>query len=231
MAIADDWYPNALPNQRLMFVNVNAKIDDYKIRYELSDDELAEVHLLCETFVAAFDWVEQNRATGKQMNKWFENLLTGDPVGASAPHAPVFQTLNLTPGAVIGIEKKFRAFVRRFKENAAYRDGDGLNLMIVASEAANEDIRDAFPELTVTVSADNLVSVGWKKGSFTALELQYRQTGEQLWQMADKSTERTISFAPPLTGGAPQRFEFRAIYLLKNERVGQWSQTYQVTVG
>lgn len=231
MAKVDDWFPNALPKKRLMFVNVQSKIDGYQAKYGLTDDDLAEVHLLCETFITAFDRVEQNRATVKQMNIWFEDILTGEPVGAPVPASPVFQSLDLPPGAMIGIEKKFRAFVRRIKENAAYTTGDGLNLMIVAPEPSAPDIDNAVPELTITVLQDKAVSVVWNKSIFTALELQWRKTGDEAWQMADKSTERTIPFAPPVLEGAPQKFDFRAIYLLKNERVGQWSQIYSVTVG
>ena len=53
-----------------------------------------------------------------------------------------------------------------------------------------------------------------------------------MWQMADKSTEKIIEFAPPLTTpGAPEKFEFRAVYILKNHCIGVWSPIYTVTVG
>jgi hypothetical protein len=31
--------------------------------------------------------------------------------------------------------------------------------------------------------------------------------------------------------GKPEKFEFRAIYLIKNKRAGQWSPVYTRTVG
>jgi hypothetical protein len=94
------------------------------------------------------------------------------------------------------------------------------------------NLDDAQPELKISVSAEGVVTVEWKKSGFDALELQYRKAGAQMWQSADKSTERMIEFAPPLTAeGVPEKFEFRAVLLIKNERVGNWSPIYTLTVG
>lgn len=99
---------------------------------------------------------------------------------------------------------------------------------------AGEETRpeDAQPELKLSVSLANAVLVDWKKAGFDALELQYRKAGEAMWQAADKSTGKTIEFTPPATTpGVPEKFEFRGVYLLKNQRVGQWSTTYTITLG
>ena len=62
--------------------------------------------------------------------------------------------------------------------------------------------------------------------------VQYRKVGTELWQAVDKSTEKVIEFTPPVTTpGVPEKFEFRGIYILKNQRVGQWSPIYTETVG
>ena len=71
-----------------------------------------------------------------------------------------------------------------------------------------------------------------EKSGFDMLELQWRKAGDTLWQAADKSTEKIINFTPPdAEPGVPEKFEFRAIYLIKNKRVGQWSPIYTKTVG
>jgi hypothetical protein len=86
--------------------------------------------------------------------------------------------------------------------------------------------------LKLSADLGGAVSVEWRKSGFDALELQYRKAGTEMWQLADKSTEKIIEFAPPITTpGAPEKFEFRAVYILKNQRTGQWSPIYTVTVG
>jgi hypothetical protein len=226
-----DWYPATLPKQRATYQNVNAKIDGYQTKYSLTNDVLQEIHSMCETFIDAYDKVEQNRATGKQMTDWFENIVKGKPAGNPVPAAPVFQTFTLPAGAFIGIEERFRGFVRDFKNNPAYTEADGADLMIVAPKTEEVDLETITPEIGVTAAPDGTVTIVWKKGTMSALEVQYRAVGADLWQMADKSTETTIRFTPALADNTPQKFEFRAIYLLKNERVGQWSMIHTLTVG
>ncbi len=232
MANDSDWYPPTRAGQRLMFQNVDVKIDSYKGKYSLSNDYLDKVHAACLTFIEGYDKLEQNRATAKQMTSWFENILTGEPAGEPASNPPGFQTVNLPAGAFIGIEDVFRELMGFFKANPVYDKADGENLMIVATQADSKDLADVAPVLKLDATIGNLVTVEWVKSGFTALELQYRKAGTDMWQAADKSTEKIIEFAPPITTpGVPEKFEFRAVFLQKNVRVGEWSAIYPITVG
>lgn len=225
-----DWYPKSLAKQRTMYQNFNSKIGGYKAKYGLTDAQIAEVHIICETFIEIDDKINRNQATAKQMTEWRDNVLTGKPAGSQVPPAPVFQAFALPAGAFIGLEEKFRAFVRDFKNNPAYTEADGIDLMIVAPETEEIDLDTVQPEIDIMSLPNGVVMIDWRKGMFTALEVQYRAIGAMNWQLADKSTETTIRFDAPLTN-QPQKFEFRAIYLLKNERVGQWSIVHTLTVG
>ncbi|MEO7660395.1 MAG: hypothetical protein ABIV48_12350 [Pyrinomonadaceae bacterium] len=61
----DDWYPGSRAEQRIMYQNVDAKIDSYTAKYSLTVPFLAQVHAACQTFIEGFDKLEQNKATGK----------------------------------------------------------------------------------------------------------------------------------------------------------------------
>jgi hypothetical protein len=81
-------------------------------------------------------------------------------------------------------------------------------------------------------NSDGEVSVDYMKSDFDALELQWREAGQAMWRMAEKGSEKTIAFKPEVsTPGAPVKIELRAVYLVKNKRVGQWSPVYALTVG
>lgn len=232
MATDDDWYPSSRPLQRIMFGNVKAKYREYETPYGLTEANVERVELICDTFIEVFDKIEYNRATGRQATEWFKNILEGEPRGSLAPAPPTYVTITLPIGAFIGLEKEFRELMKFFKANSAYTQADGEDLMIVAPEKEEENLLEAMPELSLTVSSSNVVTVTWKKGSFDSLELQYRKADAPMWQFADKSTEREIDFTPPLTTpGIPEKFEFRGVFVQKNERVGQWSPTYTTTVG
>ena len=228
-----DWYPGDSATERLLYGNINAKIDAYATKYPvLSPDYLTEIHAMCNTFIEGYDKVEQNRATAKQMTNWFTNIVQSKQKDQPIPSAPNFLKFNIPSDATLGLERQCRAFARLMKSQSNYERADGLDLMIERPETDAPDLSNAAPELKLSV-AMNTVKTEWKKAGFDALELQYRKAdGEQMWQLADKSTEKIIEFDPPLTApGAPEKFEFRAVYILKNQRVGQWSAIYLVTVG
>lgn len=104
-----------------------------------------------------------------------------------------------------------------------YNDADGLDLLIEKETGAEQIVENAVPDLKISDQPDNSLDFEWKKSGFDMLELQWRKAGETLWQAVDKSTEKVINFTPPLTTpGEPEKFEFRAVYLIKNQRVGQW---------
>ena len=228
-----DWYPTDGATERLMYGNIDAKIDNYAVKYPfLTADFLDEIHTMCRTFMECYDKIEFNRATGKQATQWFENIVSSkqDNTPASAP--PVYQLIVLPAGAFVGLEKFCREFAGLFKKQRNYDKADGLDLMIEREAVEPPNLTEVFPELKYTVLTDNSIDFDWKKTGFDMLELQYRKEGATMWQFADKSTEKIINFAPPLTApGVPEKFEFRAIYLIKNQRVGQWSQLYVITVG
>lgn len=101
----------------------------------------------------------------------------------------------------------------------------------VVSGRMFEELAEAMPELKMTVLSE-AIKFEWKKTGFDALELQYRKVGTTLRQAADKLTVSDFEFAPTLTTpGVPERFEFRTVYLIKNQRVGQWSPIYTETFG
>ncbi len=225
-----DWLNRPLPELNVMFANVNEKIGNYKTAYGLSDAWIAQVKLLCDTFTTVYAKIAQNRATDKQMSDWFGALLNGKPKGSPAPAAPEFQAVTMPAGATVGIIDDFRERMGFFKANAAYTEADGADLMIVSTPGEASDPNEATPELKVSVNLGGAIEVSYTKNEFSGLELQWRKAGAADWLMADKSTERIITFTPAGIN-APEKIELRGVYLLKNQRVGSWSPIYTVTVG
>jgi hypothetical protein len=228
-----DWYPKDGASERILYGNIDAKIDSYKAKYTfLTADYLNQIHTMCQSFIQAFDKIEQNRATGKQMTTWFTAIVESKQTNEPIPPAPVFQTFNMPANGTLGLEQQCRDFAGLFKKQLNYDKADGLDLMIERTKTDDKNLADSQPELKLSVANDGKVSAEWKKIGFDSLELQYRKAGLTMWQPADKSTEKIIEFTPPLTAvGSPEKFEFRAVYLIKNQRVGNWSPTYNVTVG
>ncbi len=80
----DDWYPRDGATERLMYGNIEEKIDGYAAKYPfLTAELLAKVHAMCGTFIEAYDKIEYNRATGRQATSWFNNN-RGEQAGQQA---------------------------------------------------------------------------------------------------------------------------------------------------
>jgi hypothetical protein len=75
-----------------------------------------EIHAACQTFIAAYDALVANRTTAKQETQWFENLLTGSPLGETAPPSPHYLSAALPGNAFISIEPFMRDFASLFNE-------------------------------------------------------------------------------------------------------------------
>lgn len=228
-----DWLKGkSLAEQDTMFLNVEAKIDNYKVPYNLSEAWVTSVRTLCRTFHEAYTGVMQSRATGRQRDEWFDELLNGRDKGQAAPAPPVFTQISIPDDAKTALYLTFRDKMDFFKANEAYTEADGDDLMITAPKSDAGNVSEAAPELRISLNADGEVSVSYTKGPFSGLELQWRPAGETEWRLADKSSEKTIVFRPQSpTPNAPFKIELRAVYLLKNQRTGQWSPVYTTTIG
>lgn len=229
MAIRNDWLKRPLAELYTMFNNVDMKIDNYKMAYDLSDAWIERIKTICKTFKSAYTGVMQSRAAVRDLNEWFDNVLYGEPQGESAPAPPAIPATTVPVDAFIGIMDEFREMMNFFKANAAYTVAAGDNLMIVAPAAEEVNPDDATPALEASVEGSGEVKVVYTRGEFSGLELQWRKAGETVWQAADKSTETVILFEPENVT-APANIEVRGIYLLKNRRVGNWSPVYSVTI-
>ena len=154
-----DWLKGkTLPEQDTMFVNVEAKIDNYKTAYGLGAAWIDEVKLICGTFHAAFTGVMQSRASGKKRDTWFKELLETSQKKADAPTPPVFGQIALPDGAKGGLYERFREMMEFFKSNDAYSKADGDDLMITAPEGVERDASEAFPEFKFSEDASGNVA-------------------------------------------------------------------------
>lgn len=227
-----DWYPNTRAGERLLYSNLNAKIDNYAAKYPmLTVGYLGDIHTFCNLFMECYDKIEYNRATGRQATTWFSEIVDSKQENTPVAPPPVYQAIVLPAGALLGIEKSCRDFAGLLKKQLNYDRADGLDLMLEREKSDDLNLTEAVPDLKLT-AIDTAVKVEWKKSGFDALELQYRKADSAMWQAADKSTVNVFDFTPAFTApGVPEKFEFRAVLLIKNEHVGQWSPTYTLTLG
>ncbi|MFA6151606.1 MAG: hypothetical protein WC716_09820 [Chitinophagaceae bacterium] len=149
--------------------------------------------------------------------------------GASATLVPPPPTLDPQPAAVPpGVLKRFTTMVNRVKAHQAYTTGIGQNLGIEVAPAAAMTVSDAKPALKTTLSGDKVI-VQWQKGNFSGVLLE-KDSGSG-FVLLDKDFVPDYldnSSLPPV--GQTAIWKYRAIYLLKDEKVGQWSDEVSITI-
>lgn len=227
-----DWMPTTRAGKNAMFTNFVAKIANYQITLGLTEEQLNALRTVCNSYIEIYDKTEQIRASNRDLTAWQDEVFEGRPRGDAAPTPPTFATITLPDGAFIGTLDEFRELIAYIKNNPNYTENIGLDLMIVRDSDDDDDFRGKNPRLRISVKNDISVEISFKKGEANAVEIQYRSAGTEIWRLGDKTTISPVNISPEFTREEQtEKFEFRGIYLVKNERVGNWSPIYSITVG
>lgn len=228
-----DWFPQTRPKQLVMFTNVNQKIGGYKDKLPFPTAKVDRVQLICETFIALYNFVEQTRATAQQLTDYQDLILTADggTQGEAAPAVPVFQVLTLPAGAFVGLFAEFRELRDDILAADNYTRGIGEDLMIVAAEGEETDAAEIVAAIKPTALADDYkVRVEGRMQGMKAMRVEYLKKGDtvpQSFYLTNLPAEIKIA---PTEAGQPESGSIRAILIENNEDVGQWSPSYRVTV-
>lgn len=226
-----DWYPSTRPKQRRMYANVLAKVDNHKEAIpDLTDARAARIKLICQTYIALHDWLEQSEAALGGGYEFQKDMERGEISETPSP-APVFPPLVLPAGAFKGFVKEFRDEMGLLKKQAGYTRAIGEDLMIVAAakEARRpEDKQPAFEY--ATRQGFKLWVTGRMQGMPTA-KFYYRRKDATDWIFVGFLTKTPGELSiPPAQAGVPEIGEIKAIYFGDNQEIGQFSTNTEVTL-
>jgi hypothetical protein len=126
-----------------------------------------------------------------------------------------------------------RALVQQVKSNPAYKEAIGTALGIEGIVATAPDLTTISPEISADVTAGGVI-IGWGFAGNTdfldAPELQVdRSDGKGFVTITTDTTPNYTDLTP--FPAAPAKWTYRAIYILEDQRVGQWSTPVSVMVG
>lgn len=157
----------------------------------------------------------------KNIQKKGETHVTTNP----APVAPV---LKVMPTAVApGVEFRFRTMVNRIKAHQNYTKSIGQNLGIEKSVEIL-DIDAAQPVLKAVMRGGK-VNLLWKKGRYSGILIE-KDSGNGFVLLDRDFTPPFVDNSPLPASGESAIWMYRASYLLKDEKVGVWSDIVTITV-
>jgi hypothetical protein len=124
---------------------------------------------------------------------------------------------------------RLSGLVARIKANKNYTEAIGKDLWIVVSKQII-DPTTWKPALAIKIQASHPIIL-WTKGNAAAIEIWGDRGDGHFSQLAINTEPNTADnwLLPP--AGTSAMWRYKAIYLLHDEQVGQWSDVISVSVG
>ena len=135
------------------------------------------------------------------------------------------------PSVPPGIEARFRALVKQIKAHRNYQPYIGVALGIEGAEQTPPDYATLQPRLRVRIMGTRaVVAWGWQGWAafLDQCEIQVdRSDGQGFVTLICDNTPGYVDLTP--FPAQPTKWIYRAVFRLKDARVGQWSQTASIT--
>ena len=220
------YLPDSDSGKADFLANFAAKLPAHAALLGVTSDEQADAAIAASAFPWALAAQTQYRTAAQQWTA-FKNQLRDGPEGpVAAPSAPALppKPATLADG---GIFARIGRLVRKIKAHAAYTEAIGRDLGIVGAEDAT-DPAAGKPAITARL-AGGRPEIVWRKGRYDALEIEADRGDGKGFAFLTIDTVPDYADTAELPA-APAIWKYRAIYRKGDERVGQWSDTAQITV-
>ncbi len=222
----------AFPRKR---VEINALLQLWKdrflthqARYGLTSEQIRQVSDDADVYNHLLTVRNQLDEDVGEFSAYFENVTDGD-VNLPAADYPVITLLPL-PGLLLGVKPGIiprNKGLYNFFKNHPSRTDESLADLGISDPAPGSLTPDTLkPAISGSTMPDDRVSLVFNKQGQSAVRFQMRRAA--VWTtVADPTTSPFID-ATPSTGGNPEKREYRAIYLEKNQPIGQYSDIITV---
>lgn len=218
-----DYYPAGADSRAAWHANWAAQIVALAAKYNIGAATLAQTaadNAWIQYWAQARHDADQIK---QQLTKYFNDVSGNDP--SLDPPAPIDFSLKGTAPAEVppGIEFRTREIARQIKGTVAYSQADGELLGIVSPTVTPNDLSGLTPEFTLRTLANFELEAAFKKNGTDALKFEIRHKGGN-WAMGAFLLTSPGTFAVvPAAAGVAEQIEVRAIYLQKNNPIGNFS--------
>jgi hypothetical protein len=226
MSKKEYYLPRADNDKNVWINNLNSKLGTYAATLGLSAADITALNndTLMFTYLINVTEIITNY---KKLRVDHKNLLRDGPIGAAGGAMPAAPALPSVPTAVApGIFPRVTQLVQRIKTNANYTEAIGKDLGIVGSQQMM-NATEMKPTIKLVFKGGQ-VEVQWVKGDADAIRIE-TDKGTGTWQFLAVDTIPHYTDTAAITG--PAVWKYRAMYLLNDELVGQWSDMVSIAVG
>lgn len=229
MAGNNDWLPSNWEEFTVWHENWADKLPTVAGKYNVSGAYLGQLSKddgWLQYWVSAKMAVRQQE---KQLTEYMDDIAKM-PVGSPAPLEPTLALPPNSPGGIpVGLRARIREAANLIKDQkSVYTVADGELLGIVGVET--EEPVNPVPSFEIKTLQNFNLRAEYQKKGYTAIRFEYRHKGGA-WQFGGIFTSSPGDFSvAPQTAGEAEQVEVRAIYLEKNQPIGDYSDIKVVLI-
>ncbi|HEX8369460.1 MAG TPA: hypothetical protein VF604_13020 [Pyrinomonadaceae bacterium] len=222
-------FPRKEPEVDALLQLWHERMPDHQTRYTLTAAQLAQVlddALVYRHMLNATNLLDEDV---KEFYTYKKNIMKGDPNVEAGDYPkiemPSLPTLTNPPRA--GIEKRNQELYNFLKAHPN-RTAESLADLGIG-EAGGDPVspEDLKPALKAQARIDDKIEIAFNKQGQSAVRIQ-RETGADKWTNAGEPTSSPFVDETPSPDGKPEKRRYRAVYLAKNQPVGQYSDIVSV---
>ena len=192
----------------------------------LTENDLKEVKADADAFAYTLSALETVQSNGKLWTAFKNQQRDGGSGGTAYPNltnlpAPV-------PAVPLGIIPRLSNLVARIKAARGYSEAIGKDLNIVGTVQVME-IDEVKPVIEITTRGGQPI-IQWSKGDADALEIWVDRNDDRGFGLFTIANSPRITDTTPAPA-TPVQWKYKAIYRLKDDRIGDWSTITPVSVG
>ena len=213
----------------LQLDSFSSKVGAYAVLFGLSAAEVEQIEKDSAYFKWSITITKRFADTKKSWTGFKENLRFGVPNVTSNP-IPQPVTVEPIPDEVpLGIQSRFASMANRIKASSNYTKAIGYALGIEDVVQNRQPLDSAKPPLKVGMNGGNVI-LHWKKGIYDGIVIE-KDSGNG-FVVFDKDFQPSFTDPTAIPPGSQSAvWRYRAMYLFKDNRVGQWSDSVAITVG
>jgi hypothetical protein len=222
-------FPNTEAKVNALLQIWHQKISDHQTRYTLTAAQIAQI--LDDALV--YNHLIKTRALLDEDVKEFyiykKNIMEDDPneTPGDYPSIEVLPLPTLTNPPKPGIEARNKELYNYLKAHPNRSAGSLADLGISESDGDSISPADLKPLLKPQAMIDDRVEIAFNKQGQAAIRFQC-ETGVDKWTNVGDATTSPLVDDTPSPDGKPEKRRYRAVYLAKNQPVGQYSDIVTV---
>lgn len=201
----------------------------YAVQFGLSAGQITQINvdaIVYNHLLTAKSYLNEDVS---EFFTYFDNITGGDPNIPASPY-PVITLLampdfegDIKPGIVVRNTELYNYFKKH-----PNRTAESLADIGISESTAGSISPDLLkPAINGAAMPDDKVSLTFNKQGQTAIRFQMRRGGGDWTTVGDPTTSPFLDTTASVDG-KPEKREYRAIYLLKNQPVGQYSDIITV---